>query len=226
MLTVSELSVAFGQYGRGLSRRRVEVLRSVSLEVGEAEIVAICGESGAGKSVLADALTGVLPANAQVTGDIAWEGKMRPGKELRLIPQGVGAFDPTMRIGDFVGSGAALERFGVRDLKDSYPGELSGGQLRRALLATSDGKGVRLVIADEPTPGLDPASVDVTLSYFQELREHGTSVLLITHDLVAASRIADRVVIMRAGEIVDGDSEYARALWHAQTANNFWGKQC
>lgn len=226
MLTVSELSVAFGQYGRGLSRRRVEVLRSVSLEVGEAEIVAICGESGAGKSVLADALTGVLPANAQVTGDIAWEGKMRPGKELRLIPQGVGAFDPTMRIGDFVGNDAALERFGVGDLKDSYPGELSGGQLRRALLATSAGKGVRLVIADEPTPGLDPVSVDVTLSYFQELREHGTSVLLITHDLVAASRIADRVVIMRAGEIVDGDSEYARALWHAQTANNFWGKQC
>lgn len=226
MLTVSELSVAFGQYGRGLSRRRVEVLRSVSLEVGEAEIVAICGESGAGKSVLADALTGVLPANAQVTGDIAWEGKMRPGKELRLIPQGVGAFDPTMRIGDFVGNDAALERFGVGDLKDSYPGELSGGQLRRALLATSVDKGVRLIIADEPTPGLDPASVDVTLSYFAELREHGTSVLLITHDLVAASRIADRVVIMRAGEIVDSDSEYARALWHAQTANNFWGKQC
>lgn len=76
MLTVSELSVAFGQYGRGLSRRRVEVLRSVSLEVGESEIVALCGESGAGKSVLADALTGVLPANAQVAGDVAWEGKI------------------------------------------------------------------------------------------------------------------------------------------------------
>lgn len=226
MLRVTDLSVAFQQYGRGFSRREVEVLRSVSLAVAPGEIVAVCGESGAGKSVLADVLTGIIPDNARVSGALEWDGPMRPGHELRLIPQGVSAFDPTMKVGRFVDNPAALERFGIADLADSYPSELSGGQLRRALLATSVGEGVRLVIADEPTPGLHPEAVADTLEYFSELRLLGTSVLLVTHDLVSAHSVADRTIVMRAGEIVAGDSEYAQALWHAQTANAFWEKTC
>lgn len=226
MLSVTDLTVTFEQYGRGLSRRRVDVLRGVSLEVGDGEIVAVCGESGAGKSVLADALLGLLPPTAHARGSISFDGQMRPGRELRMIPQGVGAFDPAMRVGDFVGNDAALASFGIAALARSYPAELSGGQLRRALLATSVGEGVRLVIADEPTPGLDPASVEVTLAYFEQLRAQNTSVLLITHDLVAAARVADRVVLLRAGEVVAPQSDYARALWHAQSANGFWGPAC
>lgn len=230
MLSIRDLTVSFTQYDGMFSRKQETKLNAVNLEVRPGEIVAVCGESGAGKSLLASALIGQLPGNARTTGSISWRGPHEAGRHVRLIPQGVRAFDPTMTIGRFVGNDAALDRFGLAEHAHSYPSELSGGQLRRALLATSVGEDTRFVIADEPTPGLHAAAVDTALDYFAELRRAGTAVLLITHDLVSAQRVADRMLIMRRGEIVDEidpaapelATGYSRALWDTQPANAFW----
>lgn len=231
MLKIRDLTVSFRHYDGPFTRTWTPVLHSIDLDVRPGELLAVCGESGAGKSLLAGAVLDLLPATARVAGTVRWRGAHRRGRELRYIPQGVTAFDPTMTIGRFVGNDAALARFGLTDLAGAYPGELSGGQLRRALLATSVGEGTRLVVADEPTPGLHREAVDTALSYFAELRHAGVAVLVITHDLVAAARIADRMIILREGRMVADlpaadlphTHGYPRALWDAQPAHDFWG---
>ncbi|HZK32000.1 MAG TPA: ATP-binding cassette domain-containing protein [Corynebacterium sp.] len=238
VLSVHEVGVSFHQYRGPFSRVHVTPLHGVSLSLAAGEILAVVGESGAGKSLLADAILGLIPLNAHLHGRVDVDRDT-----LRFIPQGVTHFDPTMKIGRFVGldgdeatenAAEKLARFGLGpDVLDRFPQELSGGMLRRVSLATSVSPGTRLLIADEPTPGLDPAATELVLDYFRELRARGAAVLFITHDLVAATTVADRIAVMRDGTVVDlvaGDlsgelSDYTAALWRAQPANDFWGAQ-
>lgn len=238
MLTISDVSVTFSRYtGRGLRRRRTIVLHDVSFTVGAGEIVVVTGESGAGKSLVADAVLGLLPANARATGTVELDGEPAAGHRggrLRYLPQGTTHIDPLMRVGDFVGvsapdPAAALARFGLgEETLRAYPHELSGGMLRRVLLATTVGPGCRILVADEPTSGLHPEAAAQVHDYFRELRDNGTGILLITHHLAAAAEIADRFVILRGGrieQIAATPSEftgYAETLWRAQPAHDFW----
>lgn len=232
VLSVRDLGVSFHQYDGLFSRAHVTPLRNVDLDLAAGEILAVVGESGAGKSLLADAILGLTPVNAHVHGEV--RGDLAG---LRFIPQGVTHFDPTMKIGAFVGldgGGAAekIARFGLsEEVLEQFPHELSGGMLRRVSLATSVSEDTRLLIADEPTPGLDPAATAQVLDYFRELRARGAAVLFITHDMVSAAQVADRIAVMRGGTVVDvvaGDlsgelSDYTAALWRSQPANDFWG---
>jgi len=245
MLTVSNLGITFTQYDQGLHRKQLTVITDLDLTVQAGELVAVVGASGSGKSLLAHALLGILPENAQLSGRMEFQGEpLTPkrcealrGKAIALIPQSVGYLDPLMTVGRQVqrvgqlnglplGSARTLmERtFARYDLPaytpKRYPFQLSGGMARRVLVSTAVMTQAQLVIADEPTPGLHPDVVTETLNHLRELAQEGRGVILITHDIEAALQVADRVAVFYAGttvEIADAQDFAAGNLRHPYT---------
>ncbi|MEU9331816.1 ABC transporter ATP-binding protein [Streptomyces sp. NPDC048290] len=235
VLSVRGLSVRFLLPGGA----RVAAVTDASFDVAAGECLALIGESGCGKSVLASALLGLLPGNAQTAGtahlgdlDLLTAGERTlagtvRGRRVGLIPQSPAAhLTPVRRVrSQLAETVAALTgvrgRSAVRDAAeraaeraafpaghlDRYPHELSGGLAQRAATALALVGDARLLLADEPTTGLDRDLVDHTVD---ALRRHvdgdgggGRALLVITHDLRAAERIADRVAVMYAGRIVE-----------------------
>ncbi|MGY1848165.1 MULTISPECIES: ATP-binding cassette domain-containing protein [unclassified Blastococcus] len=226
LLEVRGLEVDFVQYERGLRRRTVTALAGMDLMAPAGEVVALVGASGAGKSLLAHAVLGLLPPNAVERGTIAFDGTVRApedrrrlaGREATLLPQSAAFLDPTSPVGRQVRRSArlaghpdprraaaeALERRGLgAEVLRRYPHELSGGMARRVLVAMATMSRPRLLLADEPTTGLPTATVRSTLAELRGLADDGCAVVLITHELEAAVEVADRVVICREGRTVD-----------------------
>lgn len=252
VLIVKDLSVSFHMYDKGLEQYDLKVISNLDLEVCPGEIVAIAGSSGSGKSLLAHAVMGLLPENAMLDGDIIYKGrklnqkdkeKLR-GKELALVPQSVSYLDPLMRVGKQVrGSDSGkknlqkniFQRLRLNENTERlYPFQLSGGMARRVLVSTAVLSGAEVIIADEPTPGLDLEMALETLKIFRELADEGKAVILITHDIDLAFHIADRVAVFYAGttlEIADAKEfqegegmlrhPYSKALWRALPQNGF-----
>ncbi|GAA4853292.1 ABC transporter ATP-binding protein [Paenibacillus vulneris] len=254
ILQVQNLSLSFTQYTRGLKQRSIQVIHDLHLTIHPGEIVAVVGSSGSGKSLLAHAVLGILPSNARMSGTLLYEGlelnadraaSLR-GREIALVPQSVTFLDPLMRVGEQVKASVregdadarmkeVFERYRLASGTDrKYPFQLSGGMARRVLVSTATISGAKLIIADEPTPGLDPSAVQEALSRFRELADSGASVMLITHDIEAALTIADRVAVFYAGTTVEvarredfhGTGEalrhpYTKALWRALPQNDF-----
>ncbi len=253
ILSVENLSVSFQRYGRGLSRVELCAVRDLSLRVEPGQLAAVVGESGSGKSLLAHAILHILPRNAQVSGTIRYDGLLLTsrraeelrGREIALIPQGITCLDPMMKVGPQVRRGRndpetrarcrqVLARFGLGpEVEDLYPFELSGGMARRVLIACAVMEQPRLIVADEPTPGLDPKTARRILGHLRELAQGGTGVLLITHDLELALSAADKITVFREGRAVDEvpaaafqtgeglDHPYTRALWRAMPKHEF-----
>jgi len=257
VLDVRDLSVVFLQYESGLRRRRLEVISGIDLTVDAGELVAVVGSSGSGKSLLAHAVLGVLPRNAVVSGQILYRGeplvearlRCLRGREISLVPQTVASLDPVARVGSQVVRSAelagaadpgatargALRGLGLPESTDRlYPHELSGGMARRVLTATATVGRPRLVLADEPTPGLHPLVVAETLAGLRAMADEGAAVVLITHDLLGALDVADRVAVFYAGTTVEvapvsrfaGTGAglrhpYSRALWAALPGHGF-----
>jgi len=228
MLSVKNLSITFTMYDVGLVRRKLKVITELDLDVNKGEVVAVVGSSGSGKSLLAHAILGILPANASVSGEMVFndqpltpkrQAKLR-GKEIALIPQSVGFLDPLQRVGDQVYRAAQLsglrnsaarkaqiasfERYGLdAPVGRFFPFRISGGMARRVLTATATIGQADLIIADEPTPGLHPEGVRETLNHLRELADEGKGVILITHDIEAALRISDKVAIFYSGTTLE-----------------------
>jgi len=252
ILTVEHLSVSFARYSRGLARTELTAIRDLSLTVERGQVAAVVGGSGSGKSLLAHAIFHLLPRNARVAGTILYDGapltearaKALRGRELALIPQGVTYLDPMMKVGAQLRKGRrdaasrarcrqALARYGLGpEVEELYPFELSGGMARRVLIACAVAEGPRLIVADEPTPGLDVRTAKRVLGHFRELAAQGAGVLFITHDLDLALTVADKLVVFRDGCTVDevpadlfrtGElaHPYTRALWRAMPQNGF-----
>ncbi len=223
ILDIRHMSVFFTQYDRGMRRRRLPVIRDLTLTVEPGQIVAVVGASGSGKSLLAHAVLGLLPGNSHREGKILYDGgpltdsraAALRGKEISLIPQGVTYLDPYMKVGDQLCRGkkdaktlercrAVLERYGLGwDCAGLYPFELSGGMARRILIAAAVLDAPRLIIADEPTPGLDARAAERILGHFRELAQGGAGILFITHDLELALTVADKVEVFYAGETIE-----------------------
>ncbi len=251
ILTVERLSVTFDRYGQGLSRTGVSAIRELSLTVEPGRVTAVVGESGSGKSLLAHAIFHLLPGNARMEGTIFYDGapltarraaELR-GREISLIPQGVTYLDPMMKIGGQLRRGRrdvaartrcreALERYGLGpEVEEMYPFELSGGMARRVLIASAVMDAPRLIVADEPTPGLDARAAKRILGHFRELAEEGAGVLFITHDLELACAAAHKILVFQEGRRVDevparcfqtGEGlthPYSAALWRAMPRN-------
>lgn len=247
LLSVEHLSISFIQYDRGTSRRILPAIRDLDLTIDRGQVAAVVGSSGSGKSLLAHGILGILPYNAHMEGTITYNGApLTPkraaalrGREIVLVPQSVGYLDPLMKVGPQVGRDkkavrAVLNRYGLGpETEGLYPFQLSGGMARRVLISTAVAASPALVIADEPTPGLDARAAGRILGHFRELANAGAGVLLITHDLELALTIADKVAVFYAGETVEeapaGDFDrledlrhpYTRALWRALPQHGF-----
>ena len=219
-LEVNNLSVAFNMYDKGLNKRDLEVIHELSINVKKGEIVAVVGSSGSGKSLLAHAIMGILPVNSKVKGEIKFYQKNLTerslkklrGKDISFIPQSVEFLDPLMKIGkQVIGINGSKEKqrkiFKKYDLEDNvadkYPFQLSGGMARRVLIATAVMNDAKLIIADEPTPGLNIELAMDTLKHFREIADKGCSILLITHDVDLALNVADRIAVFYSGTIVE-----------------------
>lgn len=220
VLKVRDLTVDFSMYDRGWKKRELEVLHSLDVEVGRGEIVAVAGSSGSGKSVLAHCIMGMLPENASARGSVLYMGEELSGIRARLlkngditfIPQSVDFLDPLMKAGEQIkgvrGSeektADVMRRCGLeKDVKDKYPFQLSGGMARRVLIASALSGEPKLIIADEPTPGLEASLAEEMLKGFRRIADTGCAVLLITHDIDTAVRVADRVAVFYAGTTVE-----------------------
>lgn len=254
ILEVENLSISFKQYISGLKQKSFNVISSLNVTLEAGEILAVVGASGSGKSLLAHAILGILPDNAAISGTIKYEGEVLTaarqallrGKDIALIPQSVNYLDPLMRVGNQVrtsvknGDAIAAQRnvFERLHLKlaveNMYPFQLSGGMARRTLLSTAIVSGAKVIIADEPTPGLDPVVIKEALNNFKEFADNGCAVMLITHDIESALTIADKIAVFYAGTTVEvapvenftGDGEalrhpYSKALWRALPQNEF-----
>lgn len=253
ILDIRHVSIYFTRYERGMRRRKLPVIRDLDLRVHPGEVVAVVGASGSGKSLLAHGILGILPYNSRMEGEMFYRGepltkeraeKLR-GKKIALIPQGVTYLDPLMKVGEQICRGRkdeetvrrcreVLDRYGLGpETEGLYPFELSGGMARRVLIASAVMDKPDLIIADEPTPGLDVGAARRILGHFRELARGGAGVLFITHDLGLALTIADRVAVFYAGETIEealaADFEdrdrlrhpFTKALFRAMPAHGF-----
>ena len=224
LLAISGLHVTFPG--------EVRAVRGADFSLSAGEVLAVVGESGAGKSATALAITGLLPT-ARVEGSVRFRGRELLGlgdKELSAIRGGDIAmicqdqeFTPVRRIGAQIAETVrlhhpisrraaaerAVELLRLAEIPDAprvaraFPHELSGGLLRRAVIAMAVAGDPAVILADEPTAGLDPPAQAAVLD---ALRTHqsrtGTALVLITHDLGVAAR-ADRVLVMHAGRPIE-----------------------
>ena len=120
MLCIKNLSIEFSSYGLGLKRKNTQAIRSLDITIDAGEVVAVVGQSGAGKSLLAHALLGLLPANSRLSGALSFKGapltperiKRLRGREIALVPQSVTYLNPLIHVGTQISRAARLS--GVR----------------------------------------------------------------------------------------------------------------
>lgn len=264
-LELRDLSVRF--HTGGHRRAVVQAAIDVSLRLHPGRILALVGESGCGKSVLTSAILGLLPANAEVRGEVllggaddtaplellrcpeqVLAGRVR-GRRVALVPQSATThLTPVRTVRDQLAETVAMlarpagtrrtrpgraERAALRERCDAlavragldpahldrYPHELSGGMAQRAALTFALAADAPVLLADEPTAGLDRPLVRQTLGALRELADQGRAVLLITHDIAAAEEVADDLAVMYAARLVE-TGPAARVLadpWHDYT---------
>ena len=224
-----------------------QVIDKLSLSVHTGEILAVVGASGSGKTLLADAIMGLYTTNARVEGTIYYDGVPQDaqslaqlrGSEIAFVPQSVKSLDPLMKVGKQIGGDSERRaelfvRYGLSpEVENLYPFELSGGMARRVLLCTALMGDPRLIIADEPTPGLDLELAVKAMEDFRTFANEGKGVLLITHDIELALRVADRVAVFKDGTVVEETAvanfaspdllqhPFSKALWYALPEHEF-----
>ncbi|MCS7283173.1 MAG: ABC transporter ATP-binding protein [Anaerolineae bacterium] len=216
----------------GTSRGRLEAIQDVSLEIREGEVVALVGETGSGKTTLGRMLVGLLSPDggriilegrdlAAVRGD----ERRWLSRRVQLIPQDpFDAVSPRMTVAQIVrepldiqGIGTppereervrrALEAVGLPTdptFLSQRAHELSGGQLQRVVIARALVLEPKLLIADEPVAMLDPSEQARVMNLLKEIQvERGLAMLLISHDLALVRKVADRILVMHKGRIVE-----------------------
>ena len=202
-----------------------EVLRGIDLELAEHEVVCLIGASGSGKSTLLRCVNLLEPLDA---GQVHLHGQLisRRGVDVNHVRQRIGivfqAFNlfPHMTVlrnvtlapRDALGLSRAeaearatelLVRFGLEDKRDEYPDRLSGGQQQRVAIARALCMQPKIMLFDEPTSALDPEMVKEVLDTMVGLALDGMTMLVVTHEMGFARQVANRMVLMDAGQIVE-----------------------
>ncbi|MFJ9350882.1 ABC transporter ATP-binding protein [Streptomyces sp. NPDC101237] len=230
MTTAPVLDVTGLDVHYGLRRRRRRVLHGVSLSVAPGETVGVIGETGSGKSTFARAVLGLTPASAGriVIGgeDVGrygrrqWRGLRRRGVVQYVFQDPLRSLDPDLTVGESliepllvrgVPRAEAADRARTfldrvrlsEELLGRLPGELSGGQRQRVAVARALVTEPKLVILDEPVSALDSANRVQILQILKELRDAGTALVFISHDLGSVAGIADRIAVLYRGELVE-----------------------
>jgi ABC-type glutathione transport system ATPase component len=244
LLQVRELSVRY----RSARSKPHQALDKVTLDIEPGEIVGLMGESGCGKTTLALALLGLLPADgADISGSVLFQGSetLSMGERSLQRIRGAGismiyqepeiALSPFLRAGDQIAevvrahhdwkwnrcreaAFAALERMGFDEpsrIYQSYPHQLSGGQRQRIVFAQALICEPALIIADEPTASLDARSQAEMIGLLRVIREQKqVSMLLISHTPEIQASLADRLVVMSQGRIIE-EGSFDRLYWDA-----------
>ena len=238
LLSVTDLRVEFPVGGLLARMRggvtRIEGVAGVSFQIGRGETFALVGESGSGKTTLARTLNGLQKV---ASGSIRFDGQevstlgRAALKDMRrrmpmMFQDPVGSLSPRLDVRALLAEPFRIHRLTDRnldaevrrlltlvglpaDFADRYPHQLSGGQARRVGVARAIALDPELVIADEPTAGLDVSVQGEVLNLMNDLRDRlGLSMLIITHNLHVVRQIADRTAVMYLGRFVEhGETE-------------------
>lgn len=233
ILKVEDVQVSF-PIGGPLRRNSILGVAGVSFEINRGETFALVGESGSGKTTLARAVNGLQAISA---GSITFENQRIDGLDRRamkpvrrrmsmMFQDPVGSLSPRMTVGDLVTEPFRIHGVEGRNLRDEaarlltlvglptafvsrFPHQLSGGQARRVGVARAIALDPALIIADEPTAGLDVSVQGEVLNLLNDLRERlGLAMVIITHNLHVVHHVADRTAVMYLGRFVEaGDTE-------------------
>ena len=208
-----------------------QVLKGIDLSVQRGEVVVILGPSGCGKSTLLRCLNGLEVAHS---GSLRFAGKELLDKttDWRQVRQDIGMvfqsyhLFPHMSVLDNILLGPLkvqkrdpreareqaeklLERVGLADKRDAFPRQLSGGQRQRIAIVRSLCMNPQVMLFDEVTAALDPEMVKEVLEVIQGLARDGMTLLIVTHEMAFARAVADRVVFMEAGRILEHNTPEA-----------------
>ncbi|GAA3887216.1 MULTISPECIES: amino acid ABC transporter ATP-binding protein [Gibbsiella] len=225
MLTIGHLTKSFGDN---------RVLNDISLQIDQGQVVAIIGPSGSGKSTLLRCInlletpdSGTLKiADTQVTaGNISRQQENELRKHTGMVFQHYNLFKNKTALENVTESliiakrmpkaqaneigYALLDKVGLRHKADSYPATLSGGQQQRVSIARALAVKPKVLLFDEPTSALDPELVNEVLQVIRSIVDHQTTMILVTHEMSFARDVADRVIFMADGEIVEDNSAAA-----------------
>ncbi|WP_448584426.1 ABC transporter ATP-binding protein [Thermocrinis sp.] len=227
LLDVKNLSLSYGPK---------RVLKDISFSLDRGEILCIVGESGSGKSSILLSIIGLIPKHGSISGSIKLEGKelvglseieyaKLRGKQIGMVFQEPSLYlDPLFKVKEqimeaytthFGKSGAenkvveVLKKVGVQDVErvlNSYPHQLSGGLKQRVCIAIATVCDPSLILADEPTTALDLTVQRKILGLFAKLKEEGKGIILVTHDFGVVAEVADKVLVLKEGEVVESGS--------------------
>lgn len=221
MIRVKGLQKAFKQN---------QVLKGIDLEVAPGEVICVIGPSGSGKSTFLRCLNMLERPDAgeiELDGDVLqFTGKDVPMKQMRKLRAKTGMVFQSFNLfphmtalenvmeGPLVVKGqpkeqvkrsaeALLAKVGLSDKKDLFPGQLSGGQQQRVAIARALAMEPSVLLFDEPTSALDPELVGEVLKTMQELAQEGQTMVIVTHEMAFARDVADRIVFMDEGVVVE-----------------------
>ena len=219
IVSISNLNKWFGDF---------HVLRDIDLTVGRGERIVICGPSGSGKSTLircVNALEEFQEGRINVDGIELGPNLRRVDdvrREVGMVFQSFNLFPHLTVLENFTlapiwvrnipkkdAEAAAmkyLERVRIPDKADKYPGQISGGQQQRVAIARALTMNPKVMLFDEPTSALDPEMVKEVLDTMVDLAKEGMTMLVVTHEMGFAREVADRVVFMDAGQIVEANT--------------------
>lgn len=220
MIEINNVSKQYGTF---------QVLTDCSTEVAKGEVVVVCGPSGSGKSTLIKTINGLEPINK---GDIRINGTSvcSPKTNLSQLRSKVGmvfqnfelfphlSIIENLTIAQIKVLGRTrkeaedkgrmyLERVGLKDQAAKYPAQLSGGQQQRAAIARALSMDPICMLFDEPTSALDPEMVNEVLDVMVQLAREGTTMMCVTHEMGFARKVADRVIFMDGGKIIEDASK-------------------
>ncbi|MFA5663805.1 amino acid ABC transporter ATP-binding protein [Castellaniella sp.] len=216
MIALRDVSKWYGDF---------QVLRNIDLQIGKGQVVVVCGPSGSGKSTLCRTINR-LESIDKGTIEIAGQPLPCEGKALRDLRANVGMVFQSFNLFSHLTiienvtlaprklrrsskeeahrhALQLLESVGIASQADKYPAQLSGGQQQRAAIARALAMRPQVILFDEPTSALDPEMVGEVLEVMTRLAEEGMTMLVVTHEMGFARRVADRILFMDEGEIVE-----------------------
>jgi polar amino acid transport system ATP-binding protein len=204
---------------------KLHVLRDIDLHIDRGEVVVVCGPSGSGKSTLIRCVNGLETIQS---GEIAVDGKRLsdPALDLRALRAEIGFVFQQFNLYPHLSvmenivlapmkvrrlarqtaekrGAELLARVGIPDKADAFPANLSGGQQQRVAIARALAMQPKIMLFDEPTSALDPEMIGEVLDTMTDLARDGMTMIVVTHEMGFARRVASRVVFMDEGRIVE-----------------------
>ena len=222
MIAIEKVSKHYGSF---------QVLTECSTQVSKGEVIVVCGPSGSGKSTLIKCVNGLEPfqsGSITVDGVSVGDAKTNLSKLRSRVGMVFQHFElfPHMSITENLTIAQVkvlgrskeeamqkglrlLDRVGLKAHAEKFPGQLSGGQQQRVAIARALAMDPICVLFDEPTSALDPEMINEVLDVMVELAQEGMTMMCVTHEMGFARKVADRVIFMDRGQIIEDDTKEA-----------------